>query len=153
MRMRQFVQKPGMVTSLSPDRSRTNWNQLAWLVASTICCTSPIGASDVCGADYASAAAASAGCARTGGSATRGTPWNRRVQLEPRQVHLQPRGDEIQHRLIVDLESGHAGEYRRREVAVVAEDVDILAVVGCAEDRLNALRAQRIDLAARKARR
>src|SRR5437764_488013 len=41
--MRQAVQKPGMVTSLSPDRSRTNWNQLAWLVASTICCTSGMG--------------------------------------------------------------------------------------------------------------
>src|SRR5207245_5799454 len=43
--------------------------------ASTICCTSPMGANDIGGA------AASAGWTRTRGSATRGTPWNRARSL------------------------------------------------------------------------
>ena len=68
------------------------------------------------------------------------------VHLEPRQLPPQPRGDEIEHRPIVDLEADHAVEDGRGEVAVVAEDVDALAVVGGAPDRLDALPAQHVEL-------
>jgi hypothetical protein len=68
------------------------------------------------------------------------------MQLEPRQFHLQPVGDEIEHRPIVDLKPEQAGNDGRGEVAVVAEDVDALALVGSAEDRFDALRAQHIQL-------
>src|ERR1051325_2745579 len=68
------------------------------------------------------------------------------MQLEPRQVHLEPRRDEIQHRPIVDLEADQAGNGWGWEVAVVAEDLNSLAVVGGAKDRLDTLRAQHIKL-------
>ena len=68
------------------------------------------------------------------------------VQLEPRQAHLHPRGDEVEHRPVVDPEAAQAGEGGRGEMAVVAEDVEALAVVAGAEDRLDALRAQHVEL-------
>ena len=85
---------------------------------------------------------------RTGGSATRGTPWNRACILSRGRSISSPAGMRYSIARSLIWKRGTPGMTGRGEVAVVAEDVDALAVVGSAEDRLDALRAQHIELAA-----